>query len=208
MKYASIVFTFLLSTNLFAQVSIGGSHEIPKEKLPKEDHITPPPILYPQAYIGKENTGLSETNLTESEELQRQRLLKIVETINYLKEVDYNCSLSSKEPVFKGASTVTEVYYIWSTYSSLFQLAQGSIGLELNPLKDCQCSSPSDSLSCIKKDAKLELMLKENILNSDADALKDDLKVIHEDLVKHKLTKDGDSDISFSLKKLISDFYK
>jgi hypothetical protein len=207
MKYVSIVFTFLLSTNLFAQVSIGGSHEIPKEKLPKEDHITLPPILDTQTYKGKEHTGLSETNLTESEKLQRQRLVELIKTINYLKEVDYNCSLSSNKPaLFKGASTVTEVYSRWSTYSSLFQLAQGSIGLELNPLKDCQCSSPSDSLSCIKKDAKLELMLKENILNSYA--LEDDLKVIYEDLVKHKLTKDGDSDISFSLKKLISDFYK
>lgn len=206
MKCAYIVFTFLLSTNLFAQVSIGGSYEIPKEKLPKEDHITPPPILYPQAYIGNEHTGHAETNLTESEKLQRQRLFKIVETINYLKEVDHICSLSSdKEALFKGASTVTEVYYIWSTYSSSIQLAQGSIGLELNPLKDCQCSSPSDSLSCIKKDVKLKKMLKENISNSVQ--LGDDLKVIHEDLVKHKLTKDGDSDISVSLKQLISDFY-
>ena len=206
MKYASIVFTFLISTNLFAQVSMGGSHEIPKVKLPKEDHIILPPILDTQTYTGKEHTGLSEIKLTESEKLQRQRLFKIVETINYLKEVDYNCSLSTSKPaLFEGASTVTEVYSRWSIYSSLFQLAQGSIGLELNPIKDCQCSSPSDSLSCIKKDAKLEQMLKENILNSYA--LEVDLKVMHEDLIKHKLTKDGDSDISFSLKKLILDFY-
>lgn len=203
-KLCNFILCLLITTRISAQTVIGGGHEIPKVAHPETDKIRLPPIFDINNYIPRENVGLTTNQSDESIELQKTRIMRIIDTFNYLKQVDLNCSVKNQqEAIFRGARTIQEIHERWSTYAALSQITKGLEALV--PCDTCQCTSPAYALKCISDDKVLETMLKKNILSSVT--LEEDLNIIHEVNLKHNLSKNKNYPIDPPIKKLIFELY-